>query len=95
MLGIDPFRLALRALAFDEVVLAGRDLRKLEELKASILKDTPKAKVVCSTDYDALLGEMDMIVTSTSGAGSRSAMRRRAARMPATISAEMPKYTIQ
>jgi len=61
----------LLAMAFDEVVLAGRDLRKLEELKASILKDTPKAKVVCSTDYDALLGEMDMIVTSTSGAGKK------------------------
>jgi predicted amino acid dehydrogenase len=61
----------LLAMAFDEVVLAGRDLRKLEELKASILKDTPKAKVVCSTDYDALLGDMDMIVTSTSGAGKK------------------------
>ena len=61
----------LLAMAFDEVVIAGRDMRKLEELKASILKDTPKAKVVCSTDYDALLGEMDMIVTSTSGAGKK------------------------
>jgi len=27
--------------------------------------------VVCSTDYDALLGDMDMIVTSTSGAGKK------------------------
>jgi hypothetical protein len=27
--------------------------------------------VVCSTDYDSLLGEMDMIVTSTSGAGKK------------------------
>jgi predicted amino acid dehydrogenase len=61
----------LLAMAFDEVVIAGRDMRKLEELKASILKDTPKAKVVCSTDYDALLGDMDMIVTSTSGAGKK------------------------
>jgi len=26
---------------------------------------------VCSTDYDSLLGEMDMIVTSTSGAGKK------------------------
>ena len=43
----------------------------LPKLKASILKDTPKAKVVCSTDYDALLGDMDMIVTSTSGAGKK------------------------
>ena len=61
----------LLAMAFDEVVLAGRDLKKLEELKASILEDTPDAKVVCSTDYDSLLGEMDMVVTSTSGAGKK------------------------
>ena len=61
----------LLAMAFDEVVLAGRNLDKLEELKASILQDTPDAKVVCSNDYDALLGDMDMIVTSTSGAGKK------------------------
>ena len=61
----------LLAMAFDEVVLAGRDLKKLEELKASILQDTPDAKVVYSTDYDSLLGDMDMIVTSTSGAGKK------------------------
>ncbi len=61
----------LLAMAFDEVVLAGRDIKKLEELKASILLDTPDAKVVCSTNYDELLGDMDMIVTSTSGAGKK------------------------
>lgn len=61
----------LLAMAFDEVVLAGRDLNKLEELKASILLDTPDAKVTCSNTYDDLLGEMDMIVTSTSGAGKK------------------------
>jgi predicted amino acid dehydrogenase len=61
----------LLAMAFDEVVIAGRDLRKLEDLKASILQDAPEAKVVCSTDYDSLLGQMDMIVTSTSGAGKK------------------------
>jgi len=61
----------LLAMAFAEVVLAGRDLKKLEELKASILQDTPDANVVCSTDYDSLLGDMDMIVTSTSGAGKK------------------------
>ena len=27
--------------------------------------------MICSTDYDALLGDMDMIVTSTSGAGKK------------------------
>ncbi|MCK6424097.1 MAG: saccharopine dehydrogenase NADP-binding domain-containing protein [Burkholderiaceae bacterium] len=61
----------LLAMAFDQVVIAGRDLDKLEQLKASILKDTPEANVLCSTDYDRLLGEMDMIVTSTSGAGKK------------------------
>ena len=61
----------LLAMAFDEVVIAGRDMKKLEELKRSILKDTPDAKVVCSIDYDSLLGNMDMIVTSTSGAGKK------------------------
>jgi predicted amino acid dehydrogenase len=61
----------LLAMAFDEVVVAARDMKKLERLKASILKDTPDAKVTCSTDYDELLGDMDMIVTSTSGAGKK------------------------
>ncbi|HOE40846.1 MAG TPA: dehydrogenase [Rhodoferax sp.] len=59
----------LLAMAFEEVVIAGRDMKKLEELKKSILKDTPDANVVCSIDYDELLADMDMIVTSTSGAG--------------------------
>jgi predicted amino acid dehydrogenase len=61
----------LLAMAFQEVVIAGRDLKKLEELKQSILKDSPDANVVCSIDYDSLLGDMDMIVTSTSGAGKK------------------------
>jgi len=61
----------LLAMAFDEVVIAARDLKKLEELKKSILEDTPDAKVTCSIDYDSLLDDMDMIVTSTSGAGKK------------------------
>jgi len=61
----------LMAMAFEEVVVAGRDMQKLEDLKASILEDTPDAHVVCSTNYDELLGDMDMIVTSTSGAGKK------------------------
>jgi predicted amino acid dehydrogenase len=61
----------LLAMAFEQVVIAGRDLKKLEELKKSILQDTPDADVVCSIDYDSLLGDMDMIVTSTSGAGKK------------------------
>jgi len=61
----------LLAMAFQQVVIAGRDLKKLEQLKASILEDTPDADVVCSIDYDELLADMDMIVTSTSGAGKK------------------------
>lgn len=59
----------LLAMAFDEVYLAGRTMKKLEELKVSILKETPDAKVTCTTNYNDLLADMDMIVTSTSGAG--------------------------
>lgn len=59
----------LLAMSFDEVYLAGRTLSKLEELKASILQETPDAKVFTTIDYNPLLSEMDMIVTSTSGAG--------------------------
>jgi predicted amino acid dehydrogenase len=61
----------LMAMAFEQVVIAGRDLKKLEQLKASILQDTPDANVVCSIDYEPLLADMDMIVTSTSGAGKK------------------------
>ena len=56
-------------MSFDEVYLAGRTLSKLDELKASILKETPDAKVYTTIDYNDLLADMDMIVTSTSGAG--------------------------
>ena len=59
----------LLAMTFDEVYLAGRTLSKLDELKASILKETPAAKVFTTIDYNDLLADMDMIVTSTSGAG--------------------------
>lgn len=59
----------LLAMSFDEVYLAGLTLDKLDQLKASILKDTPDAKVFTTTRYDELLGDMDMIVTATSGAG--------------------------
>ncbi len=61
----------LLAMAFDEVYLSGRQERKLNQLRDSILKDTPDAKVIVTTDSDAFLGEMDMIVTSTSGAGKK------------------------
>ncbi len=61
----------LMAMAFDEVYLAGRNLKKLEALKQSILKETPDAKVFATVDYDNQLADMDMIVTSTSGAGKK------------------------
>ncbi|MGL6109960.1 MAG: saccharopine dehydrogenase NADP-binding domain-containing protein, partial [Rubrivivax sp.] len=61
----------LLAMSFDEVYLAGRTLSKLDELKASILKETPDAKVYTTIDYNDLLADMDMIVTSTSGAGKK------------------------
>ena len=61
----------LLAMAFDEVYLASRTLSKLEALKASILEETPDAKVVATVDYEQYLGDMDMIVTSTSGAGKK------------------------
>ena len=61
----------LLAMAFDEVYLAGRQQKKLDALKASILKETPDAKVVACADYEGFLGDMDMIVTSTSGAGKK------------------------
>jgi len=61
----------LLAMAFDEVYLAARNQKKLDALKASILKETPDAKVVATTDYEQYLGDMDMIVTSTSGAGKK------------------------
>jgi predicted amino acid dehydrogenase len=61
----------LLAMAFDEVVLAARDEGRLNKLKKSILKDTPDAKVSITTDPDACISDMDMIVTSTSGAGKK------------------------
>lgn len=61
----------LLAMAFDEVYLSGRQEDKLLKLRESILKDTPDAKVFVTTDSDAFLDEMDVIVTSTSGAGKK------------------------
>jgi predicted amino acid dehydrogenase len=61
----------LLAMAFDEVVLAARNEGRLNKLKESILEDTPDAKVSITTDPDSCISEMDMIVTSTSGAGKK------------------------
>ncbi|GAA3929929.1 dehydrogenase [Litoribacillus peritrichatus] len=61
----------LLAMAFDEVYIAGRNIKTLEKLKKSMLEDTPDAKITCTTDPDAHLGDMDVVVTSTSGAGKK------------------------
>jgi len=61
----------LLAMAFDEVYLAGRTMKKLEALKESILEETPDANIIATIDYESNLGDMDMIVTSTSGAGKK------------------------
>ncbi|PID41814.1 MAG: dehydrogenase [Gammaproteobacteria bacterium] len=61
----------LLAMAFEEVYLAGRNERKLNHLRDSMLEDTPDAKIIVTTEYDNYLADMDMIVTSTSGAGKK------------------------
>jgi predicted amino acid dehydrogenase len=61
----------LLAMAFEEVYLAGRTMKKLEALKESILEETPDAKIIATVDYDKYLDDMDVIVTSTSGAGKK------------------------
>ena len=50
---------------------------KLLALKASILRETPDARVVLSARADTHIAAMDMIVTATSGAGAaRPALKR-------------------
>jgi predicted amino acid dehydrogenase len=62
-------RLLVRAA--EEVTLVSPETAKLLALKASILQETPDAKVVLSASADTYLGEMDMVVTATSGAGKK------------------------
>jgi predicted amino acid dehydrogenase len=62
-------RLLVRAA--DKVTLVSPETAKLLALKASILQETPDAKVVLSARADEYLAEMDMVVTATSGAGKR------------------------
>ncbi|MEA1968097.1 MAG: hypothetical protein U9N77_07745, partial [Thermodesulfobacteriota bacterium] len=59
----------LLAMAFDEVYLAGRNTAKLLALQASILQETPSVKIKITTKPDKFLGDMDVIVTATSGTG--------------------------
>jgi predicted amino acid dehydrogenase len=61
----------LLAKAFDEVILAGRNTAKLLALQQSILEETPGVTLKITTKPDRYLGDMDVIVTATSGAGKK------------------------
>lgn len=62
-------RLLVRAA--EEVTLVSPETAKLLALKASILQETPDAKIVLSASANARIGKMDMVVTATSGAGKK------------------------
>ena len=62
-------RLLVRAA--QEVTLVSPETAKLLALKASILRETPDARVVLSASADVHIAAMDMIVTATSGAGKK------------------------
>lgn len=61
----------LLAKAVDEIYLVARETAKLLALKESIMRETPGAKVHITANADKFLGEMDMVVTATSGAGKK------------------------
>ncbi|PXX91606.1 dehydrogenase [Marinobacter vulgaris] len=61
----------LLAKAVDEIYLAAPEPAKLLALKESIEQETPGAIVHVAGSAERDLGEMDMIVTATSGAGKR------------------------
>jgi predicted amino acid dehydrogenase len=55
----------------EEVMLVSPEAAKLLALKESILRETPDARLALSAHAGRRLGEMDMIVTATSGAGGK------------------------
>jgi predicted amino acid dehydrogenase len=61
----------LLARAAEEVWLVSPETAKLLALKASILADTPDAKLHLAARADPALPDMDMVVTATSGAGRK------------------------
>jgi predicted amino acid dehydrogenase len=61
----------LLAKAVDEVTMVSPETAKLLALRDSILAETPDAKVRVAAKPDKAIGEMDMIVTATSGAGKK------------------------
>ena len=61
----------LLALASDELWLVSPETAKLLSLKHEIERDNPRASVHVAATPDEHLGDMDVIVTATSGAGKR------------------------
>ena len=61
----------LLALASDELWLVSPETAKLLALKHEIELESPRARVHVAATPDEHLGEMDVIVTATSGAGKR------------------------
>ena len=59
------------AMVAEEVYLVSPETAKLLSLKASILKETPDARLFLSSRADKDIADMDMIVTATSGAGKK------------------------
>ncbi|GAA2159767.1 putative amino acid dehydrogenase [Humibacillus xanthopallidus] len=61
----------LLALSSDELWLVSPEAAKLLDLKHDIEREHPRATVHVAATPDGHLGEMDLIVTATSGAGKR------------------------
>jgi predicted amino acid dehydrogenase len=61
----------LLATSAQEVHMVSPETAKLLALKESILRETPDAKLFVHTRADTQIGDMDMIVTATSGAGKK------------------------
>ncbi|HEX6944581.1 MAG TPA: dehydrogenase, partial [Casimicrobiaceae bacterium] len=61
----------LLAMVAEEVYLVSPETAKLLSLKGSILKETPDARLFLSSRADKDIGQADMIVTATSGAGKK------------------------
>lgn len=61
----------LLAMATDELWLVSPESAKLLALKEDIERESPRAEVFVAASTDGHLGDMDVIVTATSGAGKR------------------------
>jgi predicted amino acid dehydrogenase len=61
----------LLATTAQEIYMVSPEPAKLLALQASILQETPDAKIYLSAQADHHIADMDMIVTATSGAGKK------------------------